>query len=88
MYYAEDNNIDGRHFITKEEALTIVQKKCPGMTIEELDEVFNNDPYEYYIWTYDAYCNDRFECLECCEDTYTTPNGEKVRVLCHYGYDG
>lgn len=47
------------------------------------EELANNDIYEY-----DYYVNNRYECLESEETTYTTPGGETIRILCHYGYDG
>ena len=37
--------------------------------------------------TMDAYCESQ-GYLECDEDSYTTPSGETVRVMCHYGFDG
>lgn len=42
--------------------------------------------YEYDIEWYDmdGWVGD----LECDENTYTTPNGEVIKIICRYGYDG
>lgn len=40
------------------------------------------------IYEYDYYVNDRCEYLESEETNYTTPGGETIRIVCHYGYDG
>lgn len=47
------------------------------------EEMANKDIYEY-----DYYVNNRCEYLEEDSTTYTTPGGETIRILCHFGYDG
>ena len=40
------------------------------------------DDYGWYdldVWAGD---------LECDENSYTSPSGDKIRIICRYGYDG
>lgn len=86
LYYDGYNEKYRDHkFITKEEALEIIQAEAPEATMETLDEYYG---YDYDIWPFDLYCEDRCEYLECEKETFTTPGGEKIRIMCHYGYDG
>ena len=73
-----------RDFITQEEALEIIQAEAPEATIDTLDEYYG---YDYDIWSFDLYCEEKCEYIECEEKIFTTPEGEKVHIMCHYGYE-
>lgn len=76
-------------FYTKEEALSIV-KSDPCYNHYDFDTMSEEELSE---WLYD--CGfldyDRFsdnEYLETDYNTFTTPKGETICMVCEYGYDG
>lgn len=77
-----------KQFVTKEEAIDILTNskyppKCDLITLEdgELEDYFRGEE----IYTYDNY---GYGYLESYEESFTTPNGDKIVAFGQYGYDG
>lgn len=49
---------------------------------ETVEEFLNDWHTEWY--NLDDWAGD----LECDENSYTSPSGDKIRIICRYGYDG
>ena len=47
---------------------------------DSLEELISNES-EWY--TLDDWCGE----LECDENSYTSPSGDEIRIICRYGYD-
>lgn len=76
-------------FYTKEEAITEIKddpyyrnNDFDSMDEDELKEYL----YDYGFVDYDQFCDNEY--LETDYNTFVTPKGEKVCVICKYGYDG
>ena len=56
--------------------------------IVENNPEYTNNPEELYgdygLCTYESFCDD----LETDQNTFTTPNGEVIKTICRFGYDG
>lgn len=90
-----------KNFVTKEELIDLIKAKQEELkaknasytyfkgfkgTFDEADLGILRD--EKVFVTLDQYCECKDEYFESDESSYTTPSGEKVRVLAYYGYDG
>ena len=80
-------------FKTKEEVIEEAKKEyderfdsegnfIPDDEYETVDEFLNDWHTEWY--DLDSWAGD----LECDENSYTSPSGDKIRIICRYGYDG
>lgn len=77
-----------KKFVTKEEVIDILMHKTYKPSVDLYD--MNEEDFEEYVredgyYTFDNYDN---EYLEPFEETFVTPNGEKVICFGQYGYDG
>ena len=76
--YKADKSLEkDSNFYTKEEVEAIL--KSAGIK-------FDSDERTWYFRTYDEWCDTEY--LEVDENSFTTPNGETIRTICKYGYDG
>ena len=77
LYYCDCDCYDGKFkegkFYSKEEVESY---------LESIDET--RDKYDFS--TYDEFTDDDY--LEVDVNTFTTPNGEVIKTVCKYGYDG
>lgn len=80
-------------FKTKEEVIEEAKKEyyerfdsegnfIPDDEYETIEEFLNDWHTEWY--NLDDWAGD----LECDENSYTSPSGDKIRIICRYGYDG
>ena len=80
-------------FKTKEEVIEEARKEyyekfdsegnfIPDDEYETVEEFLNDWHTEWY--DLDNWAGD----LECDENSYTSPSGDKIRIICRYGYDG
>ena len=80
-------------FKTKEEVIEEARKEyyekfdsegnfIPDDEYETVEEFLNDWHTEWY--NLDNWAGD----LECDENSYTSPSGDKIRIICRYGYDG
>lgn len=51
---------------------------------ENLEELMDDYSYDTKWYDLDGWAGD----LECDENSYTSPSGDKIRIICRYGYDG
>lgn len=51
---------------------------------ESLEELMDDYSYDVEWYDLDGWAGD----LECDENSYTSPSGDKIRIICRYGYDG
>ena len=80
-------------FKTKDELIKELVKEYPEY-FDENGNFISNDEYEtledfFYAYNDDCWYNleDWVGDLESAEDSYTTSNGDVVRVVCRYGYE-
>ena len=78
--YGADKSLEKKDtsFYTKEEVEAIL--KSAGSDFND------SERRRWYFQTYDEWCD--AEYLEIETDSFTTPKGETVDVVCKYGYDG
>lgn len=79
----KDTKYKGRKFVTREEAAEIEKEYLAkhGETYDdESIEEFVHDDFETY--------DDEDEYLECYEEHFVTPSGDKMVAFGRYGYDG
>lgn len=80
-------------FKTKEEVIEEARKEyhekfdsegnfIPDDEYETVDEFLNDWNTEWYN------LNDWAGDLECDKNTYTTPSGDTIKIICRYGYEG
>ena len=75
----------GHKFESKEDVIKKLKEKYPDVNWDDEDKV--HDIFEDCgITTSDEYFDDEY--LETFEETYTTPNNEKVIAFGKYGYNG
>lgn len=74
-YKADINLKKDSNFYTKEEVKAIL--KSAGI---------DDDQRTWHFETYEEWCDTDY--LEVDENSFTTPNGETIRMVCKYGWDG
>lgn len=88
--YPDNNKPEKNHFYTREEAIEFektdkyVREDVNWTDEDEVNEILcENEFYDYeYFWN--EYCED----YEDYEETFTTPNGDKVMAFGYYGFNG
>lgn len=78
-----------KKFVTKEEIIKILStsKYYRDINFYEIsDDDFNQIRLDEYFYTMNEYFDDEY--LEDFEETFTTPNGDKIIAFGKYGYDG
>ena len=80
-YYDKDNILEGKDFITKDEAINFL-KHYDYITDEE-DEDLDYVLREYDIHSYDSWGED----YEHDSHSFTTPSGDEMVAECFYGYN-
>ena len=74
---------DGSVFVTKEEVLNDIRSHYPDDSEETLLEKISQNPWDYDAYTFDSWGEDYEQDFH----TYTTKSGDKINILCYYGYD-
>lgn len=70
---------EGRKFVTREEAAEIEKEYRYAYDDKSIEESVHDD-FEFY--------DDEDEYLECYEEHFVTPSGDKMVAFGRYGYDG
>ena len=82
-------------FRTKEEVMEEFKKEhseyfdgegkfIPTGEYENLEELMDDYSYDIEWYDLDGWTGD----LEYDENSYTSPSGDKIKIVCRYGYDG
>ena len=80
-YYDKDNILEGKEFITKDEAINFLKhyNYINDEEVEDLDYMLR----EYDIHSYDSWGED----YEHTSHSFTTPSGDEMVAECYYGYN-
>ena len=87
--YPDNNKPEKNHFYTREEAIEFektnkyVREDVNWTDEEEVNEILHENEFYDYEYFWNEYCED----YEDYEETFTTPNGDKVVAFGCYGYE-